>query len=521
MIVEARDPDLRPLVMADSESHSSGGSENGDPGSIPVHGEAEIRGALERSRTAQREWASLSARDRARAMSRLGDVLGSQRDRIVARIVEETGKPVTEALAEIVVSADLIRHYVRVAPRALAPRRVGTGWMLWKSARVERAPFGVVAVITPWNYPLLLAMDAVTAALFAGNGVLLKPSELTTRTGLLIGDLCASAGLPEGLIQVVTGGRETGALLVQSGVDKVFFTGSSTTGRAVMRSAAERLTPVSLELGGKDPAIVLADADLERAARGIVFGAFFNAGQTCVSIERVLVERPAYDAFVSRVVELVGEFRQGGDGEFDLGPMTSGAQLDVVDRQVEDARARGARVVTGGRRTSDGRGYEPTVLLDVDSTMEVMTDESFGPILPIVPVADEEEAVRIANESAFGLQASVWTRDRKSAERIASRLRSGGVSINDSLSHYGVPGLPMGGTGASGFGSRRGVEGLLDMTRPRSILRDRLGLKREPWWFPYSPGTRRLSQALLDWRSTGDLHGLLRGARRMMRNKDE
>lgn len=487
---------------------------------LPVDGPDEVRAAVARARDAQAEWARVPPRDRARRMRAVARMLDARGDELAASVRRETGKPPTEALAEVVVSVDLIRYYARVAPRHLRPRRVSTGWILTKAGTVERVPHGVIGAITPWNYPLILVLDCVTPALFAGNAVVVKPSELTPLTALLVPSLLEEAGIPKDLVQVVTGDGSTGRALVQGGVDRVVFTGSTPTGRKVMEAASATLTPVTLELGGKDPAIVLEDADLERAARGIVFGALFNAGQTCISVERVYVVRPVYEPFVERVAELVRALRVSQDEDTDLGPIISQAQIGVLERQVAEAVSRGARALTGGRRESaDARVYLPTVLVDVDDSMAVMRDESFGPLLPIVAVEDEEEAIRRANESRYGLFASVWTGDRERGLRVARRLRAGGVSVNDVLSHYSIPSLPMGGVGESGFGRRRGLEALDEMTRTRTLLVDRSGLKREPYWFPYSMASVRLWRALLSWRARGGLSGIASLAGRLASRK--
>lgn len=450
-------------------------------------------------------------------MRRLAGVLASRGEEIAASIRAETGKPLSEALAEVLVSVDLIRYYARAARRHLAPRRPGTGWMVSKSGWVEREPYGVIGAITPWNYPFIIAMDSVTPALFAGNGIVLKPSEFTPITTLLIPELCVEAGIPADLVQVVTGDGTTGRALVGSGVDRVVFTGSTPTGRKVMEAAAQTLTPVTLELGGKDAAIVLEDADLERAARGVVFGGFFNAGQTCISVERVFVVRSIYDAFVTRVVETTKELRAGVDANADVGPLITEQQFAIVEGQVRDALAKGARTLTGGARVSDAtRVFPPTVLVDVDDSMAVMTEETFGPLLPIVPVVDEDDAVERANQTAFGLFASVWTKDRKRGIRVARRLRVGGVSINDVLTHYGVAQLPMGGVGQSGFGRRRGLDALDEMTRTRTLFVDRSGLRRELWWFPYSARSANLMRGILEWRGRGGLAGAFGAVRRLL-----
>ncbi len=468
----------------------------------------EVRAAVAASRAAQAGWAKRPAEERARVMRRLARVMGRRCDEIADCIRRETGKPRAEALAEILVAVDLVRYYARVAPRHLRTRRAGTGWMVTKAGWVEREPLGVVGAITPWNYPFVLVMDCVTPALFAGNGVVVKPSELTPLTALLVLRLLEDAGIPGGLVQVIPGDGATGRALVQAGVDRIAFTGSTATGRKVMEAAASTLTPVTLELGGKDAAIVLEDADLERAARGIVFGAFFNAGQTCISVERVYVVRSVYRPFVERATELARALRVGSGDDADVGPIIAPAQLGVIERQVDAALAGGARALCGGSRASGSPFFPPTVLVDVDGSMDVVREESFGPLLPIVAVDDEAEAVRLANSTPYGLFASVWTGDRRRGLQVARKLRAGGVSVNDVLSHYSVPSLPMGGVGDSGFGRRRGVEALDEMTRAKTLFADRAGLKRETYWFPYSKESARVMRALLQWRARGGLGGL-------------
>jgi acyl-CoA reductase-like NAD-dependent aldehyde dehydrogenase len=487
---------------------------DGQPlGEVPIQTADEVRAAVDRVRRVQKGWGTLAPEDRARRMKGLLQVLEQRVDEIADVIEAETGKPRPEALTEVVVCVDLVRHYMKTAPRVLRPRRISTAWMIWKSARVEREPYGVVGVISPWNYPLILAMDPAVTALFCGNGVVIKPSEFTPYTGLFVQEICQEAGLPKGLVEVVTGDGPTGAALVESGVDKVHFTGSPATGRRVMALAARSLTPVTMELGGKDPAIVLEDANLERAARGIVFGAFYNAGQTCISTERVYAVETIHDQLVRRLTELARELRAGVGPDRDVGPMSNPGQLAIVEDHIRDALAKGAQVVLGGVRSDpESPVVEPTILVDVKPGMKVLEEETFGPVLPVVRVRDEADAIDQANASPFGLFASVWTRRAGRGRRVAGRLNAGGVSVNDTLSHYGVPGLPMGGVAASGFGRTRGEDGLREMSRTRSILVDYLRLERELWWYPYSGFTTRVLRALLAYRSLGGVRGLWRGA---------
>lgn len=489
-------------------------------GELAVTPGQEIPRRVERARTVQEGWASLSNRDRIRRLERLRYAIGSRAREIEETIVAETGKPRPEALMEVLTIIDLLDFFRREAPALMKDRRVSPGWLLWKKAWILREPLGVVGVISPWNYPLILSMTPVLSALFGGNAVILKPSEYTPYSGLLAEDLARDAGLPEGLVQVVIGTGITGEALVRSGVDKVVFTGGSWTGRKVMAAAADSLTPVVLELGGKDAAIVLEDAKVERAARGIAWGAFQNAGQTCIAVERVFVVEEVFEAFLRELLSRVKELRAGSAPGVDVGPMVVPEQLLKVEAHLEEALEKGARLVAGGHRADPASNvFHPTVITDVPTNTRLLKEETFGPLLPVVPVKDEEEAIRRANETDFGLSASVWTEDEERGMEVARRLRVGGVSVNDALATYALPALPFGGVGESGYGRTRGVEGIRALTRTKSVVRDRLGMKREPWWFPYNRGSEVLLWAAVQYRRRGGMAGLLAGAWSLIRRQ--
>jgi acyl-CoA reductase-like NAD-dependent aldehyde dehydrogenase len=455
---------------------------------VPVSDPDDVHVAVGRARAAFAVWGKLGFDERMEHVLTVRDLLLDRADELIDIIRRETGKPEADAIStELLVACELIDYYRKHGRRALRREKVPTGSLLpHKRAWREFEPMGVVGVISPWNYPFSLAMTPTVSALLAGNTVVLKPSEVTPLVGLAVGRLFSDVGSYPDVVQVVSGGGPTGDALVRSGVQKIAFTGSVRTGKRVMQAAAETLTPVLLELGGKDPMIVCDDADVERAARAAVWGAFMNSGQTCVSIERVYVGRPIYEDFVDRVVKGTEALRQSAEGDGDIGSMTFEPQIDIVERHVADAVAKGAKVRTGGRRIPDRPGlwYEPTVLTDVDHSMDIMRDETFGPVLPIMPVRDDDEALRLANDSPYGLNSSVWSADPERAEQLSAAVEAGNVCINDCLVNYGVAGLPFGGTKASGIGRIHGYEGLRTFTNAKSVLGNRVTLPREPQWFP-------------------------------------
>jgi acyl-CoA reductase-like NAD-dependent aldehyde dehydrogenase len=457
-------------------------------GAVPDQDTSEVRAAIGRARAAHGPWAALTYKERAAHLTGIRDRMLDRADELVEVICAETGKQRAEAATtELMVVCEMIDWYAKHGARVLKAQPVGTGTLAHKKAWKRYEPLGVVGVISPWNYPFALSMTPVVTALFAGNTTVLKPSEVTPTVGLAIGELFAG-DLWGGIVQVVTGAGATGEALVRGGVDKVAFTGSVRTGRRVMAAAAETLTPVLLELGGKDPMIVCGDADLDRAAKGAVWGSFQNSGQTCMSVERVYVDASVHDDFVDRVVREASLIRQDSGGG-DIGSMTFEPQLDIVQRHIDDAVGKGARIVLGGSRLDrPGLWFEPTVLVDVDHEMEIMREETFGPVLPIMKVNSAEEALRLANDSQYGLNSSVWTSDADLGTSIANRLQAGSVCINDCLISYGVPGLPFGGVKQSGIGRVHGPEGLREFSQLKSVLANRVDLPREPWWFPVPRG---------------------------------
>jgi acyl-CoA reductase-like NAD-dependent aldehyde dehydrogenase len=410
---------------------------------------------------------------------------------VVDIISTDTGKPRMEALMTEVLSVPLFHAWFEQhAPKILAPRTVSTPLVfLPRRGWVEYFPMGVVAVISPWNFPFQLAVIPVLSALVAGNTVVLKPSEVTCLTSAMIAELFRQAGLPEGVVEVVQGDGTTGAALCAANIDKIFFTGSVPTGRRVMAAAALRPIPVELELGGKDAFIVCEDAPLQRAARAAAWGGLLNAGQMCVSVERILVVDSVHDEFVELLRKAVSEIKVGGpDEDADMGPLTFGKQLLTLDRHIRDALERGATAICGGPEALDrpGQFMAPTILTDVDESMEVYREESFGPVLPVIRVRDEAHAVELANRHQYGLTASVWTRDGARGRRIASQVHAGQVMINDIVSGVGNPTLPFGGVKASGFGRYHGAEGLLSFVHSRAVTSSPTWFESEPFWFPYT-----------------------------------
>jgi acyl-CoA reductase-like NAD-dependent aldehyde dehydrogenase len=452
----------------------------------------DVRAAVGRARAAQPGWNALPIRRRVEILKKFQNLLHEEKSDVSRLIAQEAGKPYAEGLTtEVMVVLDAARFLIENAFALLRDRRLPHGSLVAKTkvGWVRREPYGVIGIISPWNYPFSIPATQALTALVAGNTVVVKPSDFTSLCALKFESLLNRAGVPQDALRVVVGDGATGAALSQSEIDKVVFTGSVQTGKRVAQAAAARLLPALLELGGKDPMLVLADADLDVASSGAIWGAFVNAGQTCLSVERCYVDRKIYDPFVRACGEKARRLRVG-DGlnpESDIGPLIHDRQLRVVESHVEDAKAQGARVVEGGRRLPElgPNFYAPTVLAEVTHAMRIMREETFGPVLPVMPFETEAEAIRLANDSEYGLAASVWTGDRRRGERIAAQISAGTVMVNDVVSCFAISEAPHGGVKASGIGRTHGSFGLEEMVRVKYVDSDRLPFLKKIWWYRY------------------------------------
>jgi succinate-semialdehyde dehydrogenase/glutarate-semialdehyde dehydrogenase len=503
-------------------------------GRAPLTMPEEVARAVDRARGAQPLWANKSFRDRGRVIMRARKIILKELDEIALLISRETGKPASEAVSmEMAGSLDLMQYFARRTESLLQRERISIGLYNWlgRTSYLVYKPIGVVGIISPWNFPWATPLDEVVMALMAGNAVVLKPSELTPLTGLKIKEVLDRAGLPEGLLEVVTGDGSTGAALMGAGVDKVMFTGSVATGKRVAEAAANYLIPVVLELGGKDAMIVLEDANIENAARGAIWGAFANCGQSCAAVERCYVHESIAQKFTDAVVaetkrlilgtgtprphvsepgaatgtqtqlEPKRAIRAGGAPAlpvYDIGSMSSEQQLRIVERHVYEATANGAKALTGGERTADADGpfFPPTVLTNVNHEMAVMREETFGPVLPIMSFKTDDEAVRLANDSDYGLTASVWTSDLSRGKRIAEQIEAGTVTINEVLYTHSIAQTPWSGVKQSGFGSTHGRAGLLELVNAQHIHVNRFPFVPDVWWFSYTPSAGKLFRSL-------------------------
>jgi acyl-CoA reductase-like NAD-dependent aldehyde dehydrogenase len=461
-------------------------------GEVPVASAGDVGDAVRRARAAQVSWGSLPVRERARRVSAFRDELLARADEVIDAIVAESGKTRQEALSmEVMLIVDLVDYFCKRAESILAPRAIPLHLMKHRRSYLHHVPRGVIGIISPWNFPFSIPMGETIMALLAGNGVVLKPSEVTPLVAQKAKELHDACGLPRDLFQVVAGHGQVGAALIDAGVDKVLFTGSVATGKKVAAACGERLIPCVVELGGKAPAVVCADADLERTASALVWGAFANSGQVCASVERAYVHEAVYAELAARVVEKARALRQGDPAtEVDVGAMTWDRQLGIVEERVRQATDAGARLLLGGkRRPGSGQYFEPTVLGECRQDMDVMRKEIFGPVLPLMRVRTEEEAVRLANDSHLGLLAYVFTRDRRKGERLAERIEAGTVMVNGVLDTYAAPETPWGGVKQSGIGHTHSDDGLRAMCQQRHVNVDRIAPARDLWWYPYSERT--------------------------------
>ena len=442
---------------------------------FPIAGPDEVRAAVARAREASAWWQGLGFAERKRRLLAFKGVLARRSEELADLVRRENGKPFADGMIEIITAIDHLDWAAKNAERVMGLRRVKSSLNLINhAAYVEEQPLGVIGIIGPWNYPVHTPMGSISYALAAGNAIVYKPSEYTPAIGQWLTDAFASVVAEQPVFQIIHGYGQTGAALCTSGVNKIAFTGSARTGRKIMAACADSLTPVLMELGGKDALIVDEDADVEAAADAAVWGALQNAGQACVSVERAYVHEKVYDQFVEHVVSIAGKLRAGDDPLADIGPITMPSQIGIIQEHLDEAFAKGARALVGGPDAVHAPYVDPVVLVDVPEDALILREETFGPVLPIVRVSEADDAVRKANDTAYGLGNSVW--GKRNAMDIARRLRSGMVAVNGIVTYAGMPALPFGGIGESGFGRIHGEDGLKEFTLTHAITKERFGL---------------------------------------------
>ena len=484
-------------------------------------GDSEVLAAVERARVAQHAWRELGVRKRITLLRDFQHRLHERKLQIAQAVTREEGKPVAEALTtEVLVVLDAARFLIDNSFRLLNDEPLPHGNLATKLKRgtLVREPYGVIGIISPWNYPFSIPATETLAALVAGNAVVLKPSEFTSLVALELQSLLYAAGVPKDVFQVIVGDGLTGAALLHSPIDKLVFTGSLATGKRIAVEAAEKLLPLVLELGGKDPMLVLDDADIDVASSAAVWGAFMNAGQACLSVERCYVHRSLYEPFLTACAQKTKKLRvaSGTNPQTDVGPLIHQRQLQVVEAHVQDAIARGARVVVGGTALPElgPNFYKPTVLADVTHEMRIMREETFGPVLPVMAFEDDEEALHLANDSEFGLAASIWTRNRRRGERLARRIQAGTVMVNDLISCFGISEAPHGGTKSSGMGRAHGRFGLEEMVWLKYVDSDLMPEMKKVWWYGYGTRFAQQMEGFLDLQFARKLGARLNGALR-------
>ena len=473
-----------------------------------------------KARQAQAAWAKVAVEERCARIGVLKRKILEAREALTDAVVGESGKPCVEAkFADVFVSLDTADYFANYGPRLLRPERIpyhSTAAKM-KSGTLYYEPLGVLGIISSWNYPLAIPMSQIIPAIAAGNAVLCKASEVTPECAALMEKLFRQAGFLEGLVQMLQGGGDVGQALIDAHPDKLFFTGSVFTGRHVAEACARQLIPSVLELGGKDAMIVLQDANLEVASSAAVWGSFTNCGQVCLSVERLFVEASVAERFTRLCVEKTQKLKlgPGSDSGSEIGPLIRPQIVQRMGELIADAVERGAKVLCGGRPRPDlgPNFFEPTVLTGVDSTMQLFGDETFGPILAIQAVADDEEAIRQANDTQFALAASLWTRDRNYGRKLASQLRVGTVMINDLLSGFAISEAPHGGAGLSGWGRTHGRHGLLEMVNIKHVDVDRWSGMEKPWWYRYGTELEKAADSFMKFEFAGGLRNKIRHAR--------